>query len=709
MTVDRDAPDLDGRLLTEVEKIVQSAIDQRKAGLDVNYVAIEQEHAELMPELGNRLRRLRAIEAAAAQARRQSHSNSLTGEADTVCEDDLNFLGNALDGYEILERIEYGGQGVVYRGVQRTTKRAVAIKVLLDGPLAPQRQRARFAREVELVSRLRHPNIVAVYESGLVRRRQYLAMEYVDGLPIDDYALLNALPVREIVRLFRIVCQAVSEAHQHGIIHRDLKPANILVDAEGNPHVLDFGLAKQLAGLGAGESASALSVTGQVLGTLPYVSPEQVSGVEDEVDVRSDIYSLGIVLFEAVTGGFPYPVDGSRQAVRANILAREPIKMRLALSPERGTGFIDSGDVSEDLERIVLKALDKDKSRRYQSAAAFSDDLGRYLEGDAVEARGANRLYLLRKTLRRFRAQVAVSVVIVMLVVGSSIGMGILWQRAERIARIAQAGLEVGGFVKLGSAARDAGRFDQAIAMFQKAIEISEHVSSRDPYVQRHLYDAHHRLAEMFIDAASPGEADAHCQTATAIAEALVRRHPEDVEWYRQLGFAYKLRGRLAFAREEWENALADFDRAASIRGDVLALEPENASLRSELARIHNTRGECHLVLKRFDEALQHYTRAHELLQQLVESEPNTVDHAIQLTRTEAKIGVWHLCQRTSHHNHAALDWLSRAEDRLHRLRNSTEGPTREWDIATLLDQIQTNKELALRRINRQSQAPTTG
>jgi tetratricopeptide (TPR) repeat protein len=418
---------------TQIDRIIGDIMRQRKAGLDPDDSAIERQHPELLPELGQRLHTLRALEAAARQARQESSGASPVGGS-TPFEEDLDFLRRTLVSYEILGPVNYGGQGVVYKAIQRSTHRPVAIKVLLDGPLAPEGRRHRFAREVELISRLQHPNIVTVYESGVLRGRGYFAMEYVEGLPIDDYVLLHGLPVADVVRLFVTVCRAVSHAHQHGIIHRDLNPANILVDLEGAPHILDFGLAKDIWTEGAAHDRSFLTMPGQVVGTLPYLSPEQAGAQDREVDVRSDIYSLAVVLFELLTSGFPYPVDGDPMAVRDVIVSQEPLRLRQAISPDCAARRSAGASIIRDLEMVLLKALSKDKAHRYQSAAAFADDLERCLAGEVVEARAENRFYLLHRTFRKHRTAVAVAALFLLLLNVSIVVVTTMWLqvRAER-------------------------------------------------------------------------------------------------------------------------------------------------------------------------------------------------------------------------------------------------------------------------------------
>jgi serine/threonine protein kinase len=190
--------------------------------------------------------------------------NGIFGGFSGITPEGLRVLQEHFVDLQSMEHIRHGGQGVVFRAVERNTGRTVAVKLLLNGPLATPHQRARFEREVELIGRLRHPNIVTLYGSGEVQGRLYFTMEFVDGHTIDDYALLHDLTPHEIVRLMIKVCRAINYSHQNGIIHRDLTPNNILVDAEGEPRIFDFGLAKDL-------HAENTSLTEHVVGTLPFM------------------------------------------------------------------------------------------------------------------------------------------------------------------------------------------------------------------------------------------------------------------------------------------------------------------------------------------------------------------------------------------------------------------------------------------------------
>lgn len=333
-----------------------------------------------------------------------------------------------LAGYEITGEIYRGGQGVVYKALQKSTKRTVAIKVVLRGAFATRRQRNRFEREIEIAARLRHPNIVTIHESGVTTDgSHYFVMEYVEGVALDTY-WRNAEPggdagerIAGKLRMFAKICDAVNAAHQRGIIHRDLKPANILIDGAGEPRVLDFGLAKAVGVDFGGGEESAQTRTGEFMGTFSYAAPEQVRGDPDLVDIRTDVYALGVILYRALTDRFPYAVDGSLSAVLRNITEAEP-----ELPSAHATG------VGDELNTIVLKSLSKERERRYQSAAALRRDIDNFLAGEPIDAKRDSRWYVLRKTARRYRVALIVALVFVVLAGGFGASMAISARRTAR-------------------------------------------------------------------------------------------------------------------------------------------------------------------------------------------------------------------------------------------------------------------------------------
>ncbi len=332
-------------------------------------------------------------------------------------------VNRSIGDYSLIEELGRGGMGVVYLAMQASTKRQVALKVLLEGPYASEMARRRFEREVELAAQLDHPNIVTILESGITSGLYYFAMQYVSGRRLDRYVTEQQLGTRQILDLFRKICAAVNYAHQRGVIHRDLKPSNIFIDAAGEPHILDFGLAKFREEEGEGLEATQLSMPGQVMGTLPYMSPEQAAGALREQDTRSDVYALGVILYQLLTGRFPYPVTGKLHDVVRNIIETQPEK------PSATDRKIDN-----EVQTIVLRALAKEKDRRYQSAGELGRDIELYLRGDPIEAKRDSTVYVLRKMAYRHRVGLGVAAVF-LLVVGIGLATVLVQHVGLQMAR----------------------------------------------------------------------------------------------------------------------------------------------------------------------------------------------------------------------------------------------------------------------------------
>jgi hypothetical protein len=297
-------------------------------------------------------------------------------------------------GYQIVGRLGAGGMGVVWSAVQLGTRRTVALKLMGAGGFGSDQARARFEREVELAATLEHPFIARVYDSGVHRDAYYYAMELVAGAPLTAHvrARRPGVPgVPGVVALLRKVAEGVGHAHARGVIHRDLKPSNVMVTDDGTPKLLDFGLAKQV--LDREPDDAALTLTGQIVGTPAYMPPEQAAGEGNAADTRGDVYSLGVMLFEALTGRLPHDTAGAGLVtVLRRIAEDEPLRPRQARP-----------DLDGDIEAILLRCLARRPADRYGSANELADDLRRYLAGEPVVARPATTLYFLRKRIARHR------------------------------------------------------------------------------------------------------------------------------------------------------------------------------------------------------------------------------------------------------------------------------------------------------------------
>ena len=337
----------------------------------------------------------------------------------------------AFPGYDIAREIHRGGQGVVYQAVQLSTRRHVAIKVMHSGPFLGSSGRARFEREVQVLGQLDHPNIVRIHDSGITPDGScFYVMDYISGKPLDTLMEQGQLPVREALRLFAKICDAVNAAHLKGVIHRDLKPANIRIDKRGEPIVVDFGLAK-LAVPDLNEDASGsgrlMSMTGQFIGSLPWASPEQAEGSPTNIDVRTDVYSLGVILYQLLTSRFPYEVLGNMRDVLDNIVRAEPARPSTIRR-----------QVNDEVETIVLKALAKQRERRYQSAGELGRDVQRFLEGQPIEAKRDSGWYMLNKTLRRYRLPVALGAGSLVALIAFAVVVTVLYRDAKAARHTAE-------------------------------------------------------------------------------------------------------------------------------------------------------------------------------------------------------------------------------------------------------------------------------
>jgi WD40 repeat protein len=404
-----------------LERLLADYLHALEAGSPPDPAAMLQQHPDLATELRSFFRNRDAIQRIAEPIQQQVSEQATIapigapGTGTTV-----RYFGD----YELLEEIARGGMGVVYKARQVSLNRVVALKMILSGQLASPADVARFRAEAEAAGNLDHPNIVPIYEVGEHEGQHYFSMKLIEGGSLASQVGTLMYKPREAAQLLATVARAVHHAHQRGLLHRDLKPGNILLDAQGLPHVTDFGLAKHVHGEpGVSASAGALTQSGVIVGTPSYMAPEQARA-EKQLSTAIDVYSLGAILYELLTGRPPFqaatPLDTLLQ-----LLDRDPLSPR-SVRPK----------LDRDLETICLKCLHKAPERRYESAVALADDLERWLRGEPILARPAGRAERLVKWARRRPAAallIAVSVLaLAVLLIG---GLSFNLQLQEQVRR----------------------------------------------------------------------------------------------------------------------------------------------------------------------------------------------------------------------------------------------------------------------------------
>lgn len=562
-------------------------------------------------------------------------------------------------------RIGEGGMGEVWLAEDEALGRKVALKILKGGfPATALRQ---FLREERIVASLNDPCIARLYGSGVTPEgRPYFVMEYVEGRDLDDYCRSEKPDLRARLQLFRKVCAAVNHAHQHLVIHRDLKPANIRVTAAGEPKLLDFGIAR-LLDPDANEEREATLTLGPAM-TPQYASPEQLSG--ERVTTASDIYSLGVVLFELLTGSRPRKAPGTRldEFVR-DVLENDPPKPSTVSPTQRRA-------LTGDLDNIVLMAMRREPERRYRSAAELDDDLRRHLEGRPVLARKETRLSLATKFIRRHKLGVAAGVLVLLsLVTGLALAQAQA-RRAERerlraerrfseVRRLSNALI-----FEIDEAVRDlAGALPARKLIVSRALEYLDSLASeagKQPELQRELASAYEKIGDIQGNPYNPNLGDTEGALASFRKAEALREGAGAVETFEArfaLGLSARSLGDILEVKGDFPQMAKSYRRSVELFDQLAREKPGDDKVLDEQARSHETLGDGLSRLGAAAERLQSYRRALAVREDLLQRFPNRPRMQRAVAMTYLKVG-----QATMPDAPAALKLLREASERLRAL-----------------------------------------
>ena len=583
--------------------------------------------------------------------------------------------------YELVEEIAEGGMGTVWLAQQsHPVRRRVALKLIKPG-MDSRRVLGRFDAERQALAMMNHPHIAQVFDGGLTDwGHPFFAMEYVEGAPVTEDCDAVRMPLADRLRLFVKICEAIQHAHRKGIIHRDLKPSNVLVSRRDNevvPKVIDFGLAKAMF-----EPLSAETLDtdhGLLAGTPRDMSPEQSRFDHLDIDTRSDVYSLGVLLYELITGDTPLTSQQLRdvsclkvvELIQQSESPRPSLRLQqhsnlVELSTVRGAdpvGLVRA--VSGDLDAIVLKALEKDPSRRYQAVSDLARDIQRYLTGEPVEASVPSAVYRFRKFARRNRAALATAAAIsaaLVLATVVSLTQAVRARIAERSAAAerdqaererarAEANfqnarqavddyftsvsesklLDVPGLQPLRKEL-----LDSALTYYRQFIDRY----GKDRAVQTELASAYVRVGDITAQIGSRKDAMAAYGDAVSVLERLAAEHPESAADRDKLASAINSRGSIHRGLAQPTAAEADFRQALALREKLVAEYPQNANYQSALVATWNNLGGAQSMLGRLDEAKASYETAIALAKQVVAAHPENDRYASLQARTFNELGI---------------------------------------------------------------------
>jgi|SRR5579872_1458411 len=575
--------------------------------------------------------------------------------------------------YGIVRLLGEGGMGVVYLAERSDLGTQVAVKVLRDAWLSPAR-RERFATEQRTLAQLNHPSIARLYDADILDDgTPWFVMEYVDGAPLTNYCKKVGCSVEQRLQIFRSVCEAVQHAHSNAVIHRDLKPSNVLVKNDGSVHLLDFGIAKQIESL---DLQVDQTMTGMRMMTPAYASPEQVRG--DRVGIGTDVYSLGVILYELLTGQLPFDLSGLTPAEAATVITEhEPGKPSSAIGLNTNSGtdsrVLALGKTAwADLDCLCLSAMHKDPSRRYRSVEALIRDVDHYLNGEPLEARPDTWQYRIGKFVRRKRRAVTATAISVMLIFGLVLFFTLRLAKARDAALSEAARTQriqefMANLFQGGDAAAGPSESLRVITVIDRGVQQAKNLK-HDPKVQAELYQ---NLGGIYQKLGKFNEAEALLRSALdrrkslfgadseEVAESLIalgllrsdQARLEDAEQLVQEGLAMTRRHvalnhpALAKANLAFGKVLAQrgfYDRAIDALNEAVRLQSAPGVAPADLATSLSNLADAHYSAGHYDVCRALYTRVLEMHRQIYDSRhPLIADDLGSLAAVQRDLGYY--------------------------------------------------------------------
>jgi serine/threonine-protein kinase len=676
--------DRDSRL----DEVLASYLEAVEAGASPDRQALLEQHPELADELAAFFEDQDEFDCLVAPLRTPGTGSASSARSPGLAATRAGGQASRADSfavcsfgdYELMEEVARGGMGVIYKARQLSLNRTVALKMILAGEFALPEEVQRFRLEAEAAANLDHPNIVPIYEVGECDGQPYFSMKLVDGGNLSEHQARLARRPRDAARLLAQVARAVHHAHQRGLLHRDLKPANILLDAEGRPHVTDFGLAKRVAvpgqagGSGPGSGWPSLTNPGTAVGTPSYMAPEQAAGHKGALTTAADVYSLGAILYELLTGRPPFKAETPLNTL-LEVMHQEPVPPRL-LQPR----------LDRDLEMICLKCLHKEPGRRYASAAALADDLQRYLAGEPVQARPAGPLGRAGRWCRRNPALAAAAglaaaalaaavVVSCLYAVAQSHHAARLAEEEAQLQRALEAAEASAGEARqrAAEAERERARADDSFRQAHQAVNDAMRLTDGlahlpgsqqprkqilaallkyyqnfveqhgdDPRLRGELAAAYSSVGHINDATGARTEALAAYQRSLALYQDLAREQPDDPRWQGALVHALNNVGVLQDVLGQPTAGQESVRQALEVCQRRLREQPDAREGLRDLATLYHHMGCQERDAGRFDRAYEHLGDARALLEQLVCTNPRSVPLQAELALCVNNTGVLH-------------------------------------------------------------------